>query len=225
MKSADESPRGGWGLGRMDIGSFMRRIARVLEFTGEVSAPDIHKRTGTALEGIRAKCLEAVEKNGKLAGLVAVAEVADAYAKLEETERGGFFKMLHEDFSVDAQALDGRAQARHRSAEGPSLRGFVQGDWAGGETGQAPQDGHRANIGDAVTELLERVTAADHALEPDHQLAEHVPFDERDPPAAIRPIQRQIAHQLLHVQLLQREDMEEICQESTRDETHRLNWG
>lgn len=106
MKSTDENPGGGWGLGRLDLGSFMRRIASVLEFGGRESETEIDRRTGTALEEIRAKCLEAVEKYGKLAGLVAVAEVADAYAGLDEAERGGFFKMLLEDFSVDAEELD-----------------------------------------------------------------------------------------------------------------------
>lgn len=144
MKSADESSRGGWGLGRLDIGSFMRRIASVLEFRGKDSAADTSPGTGTALEEIRAKCLEAVEKYGKLAGLVAVAEVADAYAKLAEDERGGFFKMLHEDFSVDPQALDG-AIAAYRAAR----------DSGNDDAGAGPAEAHIAKALVGLTRTLE----------------------------------------------------------------------
>ncbi|MEE8436138.1 MAG: malonyl-CoA decarboxylase family protein, partial [bacterium] len=150
MKSADESTRGGWGLGRLDLGSFMRRIARVLEFRGQESEPGISKRTGTALEEIRAKCLEAVEKYGKLAGLVAVAEVADAYARLEEEERGSFFKMLHEDFSVDALALDA-AIAAYRAARD-----------SGSENADADPAG--AGVAKALVELTRTLESPRHVL-------------------------------------------------------------
>ena len=117
MKSTDKDPGPGWGLGGLNIGGFMRSIARVLDFSGKETNLDISQRTGTALEEIRENCLEAVEKNGKLAGLVAVAEVADAYTSLDKAERGGFFKMLHEDFSVDHQRRLGigkDSEGRHR---------------------------------------------------------------------------------------------------------------
>ena len=150
VKSANETTRGGWGLGRLDIGSFMRRVANVLDFRGKESASGPSRRTGTALEEIRAKCLEAVEKNGKLAGLVAVAEVADAYSGLEETERGGFFKMLHEDFSVDPQALDA-AIAAYQTARDP-----------GSDDGGVEPEG--ADVAKALVKLTRTLESPRHVL-------------------------------------------------------------
>lgn len=122
------------------MSGFLRRIARAIDFW---SGED-RETPGGDLERIHAWCLEALEKRGKIAALMAIAKVADAYERLDEAGRDGFFAMLKDEFAVRetevhatsaayrAAAADGeaaRAEALvrlHRALESPRLALFEQ---------------------------------------------------------------------------------------------------
>jgi len=75
----------------------------------------------TVLERVRAWCQEALEARGRIAGLVAIARVADAYNDMSEEERHAFFRMLGTDFSVDRYEVDEAIEA-FKQAEEPRIR-------------------------------------------------------------------------------------------------------
>ena len=73
------------------------------------------------LEQVRAWCQEALEARGRIAGLVAIARVADAYNNMTDNERYSFFRMLGLDFSVDRYEVDEAIDA-FRAADEPRIR-------------------------------------------------------------------------------------------------------
>ena len=75
----------------------------------------------TIQEQVRHWCQEALEARGRIAGLVAIARVADAYNNMNEDERNAFFRMLGSDFSVDRYEVDEAIDA-FREAEEPRIR-------------------------------------------------------------------------------------------------------
>ena len=75
----------------------------------------------TVLERVRDWCQEALEARGRIAGLVAIARVADAYNSMGETERHAFFRMLGTEFSVDRYEVDEAINA-YRDAGGQRIR-------------------------------------------------------------------------------------------------------
>ena len=75
----------------------------------------------TIQEQVRRWCQEALEARGRIAGLVAIARVADAYNNMNVDERHAFFRMLGSDFSVDRYEVDEAIDA-FREAEEPCIR-------------------------------------------------------------------------------------------------------
>jgi malonyl-CoA decarboxylase len=97
--SAEGAPRArrrSWLPDDLNLGGFVRRITRALDFfSGEDRPLEVR------LEDLREWCREAADKHGKIAALVAIAKVADAYALLDDPWRDAFFAMLRDEFSVD----------------------------------------------------------------------------------------------------------------------------
>ncbi len=113
-------------LGDLKLGSFVRRIAHALDFW---SHPQAETETPLLVD-ILALSREALEKRGTIAGLVAIAQVADAYGELDETGRDGFFVMLKNEFSVDEAALSSAITAYLETAEGAGGADGIEGEGA-----------------------------------------------------------------------------------------------
>jgi malonyl-CoA decarboxylase len=65
----------------------------------------------TVQERLRSWCQEALDGRGKLAGIGAIARVADAYGRMRPQERDAFFHMLWRDFSADGAEVDAAIEA------------------------------------------------------------------------------------------------------------------
>ena len=81
-------------LREVDRSGFLRRVAQVMDFWRE--APPADEEAG--LRNLRELCRTALDQKGKLAGLMAVARLADAYGTLSADGRAAFFQMLVLDF-------------------------------------------------------------------------------------------------------------------------------
>ena len=102
-------------LGDLKLGSFVKRIAHALDFW---SHPQPETEAALRVD-ILALSREALEKRGTIAGLLAIAKVADAYGNLDEEGRDGFFAMLKNEFSVDEAALSSAIAAYQETPGGP----------------------------------------------------------------------------------------------------------
>ncbi len=88
-------------LRELNMKGFVRRIASVLDFWSGL--PD--RRTVPRMEQVREWCREAFERHGHIAGLMAIAKVADAYRKMNAAGKDAFFALLRDEFAVDPAAL------------------------------------------------------------------------------------------------------------------------
>ncbi len=70
-----------------------------------------------SLQSLRELCREALEKRGEISGVVAIARVADGFQRMADEEKGAFFRMLAENFPVDAAGVD-RAISAYQQANG-----------------------------------------------------------------------------------------------------------
>lgn len=73
-----------------------------------------------SLQSLRELCREALEKRGEISGVVAIARVADGFQRMADEEKGAFFRMLAENFPVDAAGVD-RAISAYRQANGDKV--------------------------------------------------------------------------------------------------------
>jgi malonyl-CoA decarboxylase len=80
---------------------FWRRMARALDFwSGQTERP-----VPPSLAQIRAWCREAWDQRGRIASLMAIANAADGYKRLDAAGKDAFFRMLREEFAVDDKRL------------------------------------------------------------------------------------------------------------------------
>jgi malonyl-CoA decarboxylase len=96
-----------------------RQARQMLQIDFLVQDPGLEDLT--LQERLRTWCQEALDRRGKVAGLVAIARVADAFATMDREERDGFYRMLIRHFSVDAKDVEEAVQA-YLAATGPRAR-------------------------------------------------------------------------------------------------------
>lgn len=105
-------------LAEFALSGFGRRLARVMDLWSSEAA----REEGYELPQVRAWCGEALAKQGKMAGFMAIARVADAYMRMEAGERDAFFRMLRDEFGPDAEAIRAAYAAWEQDgAEGAGL--------------------------------------------------------------------------------------------------------
>lgn len=90
----------------------LQRLSRAVGFrwnAGPALAP--------GLTALRELCQTALDQRGQVRGLIAIAQVADAYHAMAREERDGFFDMLAHDFAVDPMVLQAAIAAYRGAAE------------------------------------------------------------------------------------------------------------
>lgn len=107
-----EGPGPGPAGPRPAVSSQARQVLQI-DFDDDRAGRDVL----TLREWLRGWCQEALDKGGEIAGLKAIARVADAYAAMGEAERDMFFELLKEDFGVNPDELDAAIDA-YRAAQG-----------------------------------------------------------------------------------------------------------
>ena len=88
---------------------------RFLQSDFHAESPDPDELT--SLERVRHWCQEALDKRGKIAGLAAIARVADAYSSMDAKQRLGFYLLLQQDFTVDPFEVDEAVEAYRAGGE------------------------------------------------------------------------------------------------------------
>jgi malonyl-CoA decarboxylase len=95
------APRRARLLRELNVSGFVRRIAGALDFWS--SAPE--RRAVPRMGQVRDWCRAAFEERGRIAALMAIAKVADAYRRMDAAGKDSFFALLRDEFSVDDAAL------------------------------------------------------------------------------------------------------------------------
>jgi malonyl-CoA decarboxylase len=83
------------------VRGFVRRIAAALDFWSSPAGPPGRPQ----MAQVREWCEQAWRQRGRIAGLMAIANVADAYRRLDAHGKDAFFALLRDGFSVDEQEL------------------------------------------------------------------------------------------------------------------------
>ena len=90
-----------WSAG-VNLGGVLRRMKAAFgKWLGESQPETIEN-----LDQVRALCQRALTRQGEVSSIVIVARVADAYQRMEPEDKLDFFKMLAQDFPVDASRLE-----------------------------------------------------------------------------------------------------------------------
>lgn len=114
MSNDSSSGRGRGGLGpsaRVPLSRVSQRATQLLSAGGRDPGASRAAEGLTLRERLRALCQEALDNRGRLAGLGAVSRVAAEYSAMDPQQRGCFFELLLEEFSVDPAAIDASVEA------------------------------------------------------------------------------------------------------------------
>lgn len=89
--------------------AFVRRVAKALDFWSAPDGPEASQ------DQLRQWCQEAWRRRGRISALMDIANVADAYKRLDSAGKDAFFTMLRDEFAVDDVRVH-EAIAAYRSA-------------------------------------------------------------------------------------------------------------
>jgi len=162
-----EPAKGRWKLGPLDLtppdlSAFARRITQLLDFSGG----EHEDQDGASFQQLRDFCREAYEKRGKLAGLLAIAKVADAYGRLDHEGRDAFFHMLKTEFAVEPTELEAAMAAYRDVTRGSAAAEIGQTDADQAEIGQTDvkQAGATVEQAKALVRLNRALESPRHTL-------------------------------------------------------------
>lgn len=146
----------------LSLGAFLRRVTHLMDFTHD-EPPSPAK--GVKPDLVKDWCAEALDKQGNMAGLLAIARVADAYRSMTAPERDVFFAMLLNDFASDAARLKAAlntatqalaAQTPHGRADaGPNEGNDGRADGGADRVTDASADGAPVSGGKAMMALAQ----------------------------------------------------------------------
>ena len=149
------TPSGSWKLGGLHLGDFIRRFSRMFEFGHQPARDTATSPAEADFAQVRAWCQEAHEKNGRQAGLKAIARVADAYRHLDSAGRERFFYLLRDEFGVNHARVEAAA------------RSYLEGGRGHLQTGSDAQDDLQEHAGaqGANSQRAEALVELHYALE------------------------------------------------------------
>jgi malonyl-CoA decarboxylase len=138
LKPSTKTPAGKGGLRSASDRGVEARKGK--SFSSEINLAGVLRRLRAAFGGwfgrhygdapraagdLRQLCLEALERQGEVSGMVLVAQLADAYQQMDGPEQAAFFRMLATDFAVDPVAVEAAARG-YLEAEGARIPAITE---------------------------------------------------------------------------------------------------